>query len=116
MSDVRECCGGSLSLLLLLVGDPSGFGLGLLDFLKVNHNRFSAKGIRFRATAIFFVGGSKSSDKGVETAPGLFEWTSAGCRRVRVSEVGTAGRVDLGFAKLVQVLQEFNDVCSTAPC
>ncbi|WVY93298.1 hypothetical protein V8G54_032386 [Vigna mungo] len=115
MSELRQCCGGSLSL-LLLVGDPSGFGLALLHFLKVNHNRLSAKGIRFRATAIFFVGRSKSSDKSVETAPSLFEWTSAGCRRVRVSEVGTAGRVDLGFAKLVQVLQEFNDVCSTAPC
>lgn len=89
--------------LLLLVANPSCFGLQITNLSKVQPHRSSSKRIRFRLPSVLFESGSEAADERVQATPRLPERARTRRWRVRVAVEGADRGVHFGLPKLVQV-------------
>lgn len=101
-------------LLLLLVGNPSGLSLAVLDLLEVHSDGAVPEGVGVGGAPMLLEGGPEAADEGVKAAPGLLEGAGAGRRWVRLAEVGAAMQVNLSLSELVEVSEEVDDVAAAA--
>lgn len=100
--------------LLLVVADPPSFRLHLAYFSQIKAHSAGAKGVGFWAASVLFKGGTETADECVEATPSLAERTRTRGRWVGMAVKRAVCDVDFGFAKLVQVAEELEDVSAAA--
>lgn len=89
--------------LLLLITNPSCFGLQITNLTKVKPHSSSSKWVDFRFPSIFFKSSTQTTYERVEATPSLSQRAWTWCWRVRVPIEGTHRCVNFRLAKLVQV-------------
>lgn len=101
-------------LLLLLIRNPSRFGLTVLHLPEINPDSSVAEGVGLRRAAVLLVRRPQPPDQGVEAAPRLPQRAGAGRRRVGLPEEDATMQVNLSLSELVEVAEKFEHVVAIA--
>lgn len=99
---------------LLVIADPSRFGLKITNLPQIQPHSSCTKGVRFWPSTVLFIGSPQAADESVEASPGLAKRARAWSRRVWEAKEGASLVVDLGLTKLVEITEEFKNMCTTA--
>lgn len=102
------------ALSLLLIADPPCLGLQFTNLTEVEPHCPGTEWVSLRLAAVFFEGGTEAADECIKAAPGLAEGAWAWRRGIWVAVEGAHLGVDFGLAELVEVPEEFEDVCAAA--
>src|ERR1044072_7704674 len=89
--------------LLLLITNPSRFGLDITNLAKVEPHGSSSERVGFRFASVFLKSCSKTTYEGIKAPPSVTQRTWTSSWRVRVPQKGAHPCVHFGLSKLIKV-------------